>query len=175
MPGAIMPPPRRAPRKQPCLSDERPTAGCHRDQVVRHIEDALPPPIEDRPIEKPKLIASPSGPAQGEIAAYEVIIAHCGIPRSTCVGRQATIFTMPIQAPTGSSLAQSVPNSLPRITRSGSSGAKSFSKRFPAWTRSQPRCEHRQLRVSCTLRGEHQRLAHGCQRETAFMTSSHAA
>ncbi len=89
-------------------------------------------------------------------------------PNSVPVGSQSTTLTIPISAPVGKSSAQRVPNSSSRIRRSGSSSANFLSKCCAAWTRSQPRCEHRQCRVSCTFRSEHQRLAHGCQRESAL-------
>ena len=57
-----------------------PTSTTHRDQVIRHIEDALRATIGDRLAEKPERISFPSEPTRREIAAFSVIVARCGVP-----------------------------------------------------------------------------------------------
>ena len=56
-------------------------ATTYKDQVIRHIEDALCPTIGDRLVETPKLIPFPSKPTRPEIAALSVIVARCGVPK----------------------------------------------------------------------------------------------
>ena len=138
------------------------------DHVGWHIEDALSTPIGDRLIKMPELISFPREPTRREIATFSIIVARCGIPIERL--RQPTIDDIhhanqrtgrKVPGPmTAELIVEDQPKPIIQIGPSRSAWrrepAASLDATSPAG-----------LMHLASL--EHQRLAHGCQREITFI------